>query len=504
MDRQGGSRTAPTIGCPTRHNGKGERSHPQPMTTTSANTWSKALSQPAREFMPTPLPAISGAIPEGLRGTLYRNGPARLERGGMRVGHWFDGDGAILAVHFNDSGATGVYRYVKTAGYLEEQKAGKLLYGNYGMRAPGAFWNQWRRAVKNSANTSVLALPDKLLALWEGGKPHALDPQNLETWGTDDLMGLKQNFSYSAHPQQDPDTGNIYNFGLIPGATTKLTLYQSDRTGRMIRTNQFPLEGLPLVHSFVMAGRYLVFFVPPVLANTLPVLLGMRSYSNSMEWKPERGTQILVFDRETLSLISQSQADPWYQWHFANGYEDEDGTVVIDFARYEDFVTNQRLKEVATGQTQTVAVSKLWRSRLDPKTGKIVDLHLRLDRDCEFPTVAPHLTGRQSPDIYLSLHRRDADIKRELYGAIARYHVPSDTLIEADFGENRYPTEPIYAPDAIEAERGWVLTVVYDGNTDKSEVWIFDRDRLDAEPTCRLELPSVVPIGFHGTWKSSQ
>jgi len=39
-------------------------------------------------------------IPEGLRGSLYRNGPARLERGGVRVGHWFDGDGAILAVHF--------------------------------------------------------------------------------------------------------------------------------------------------------------------------------------------------------------------------------------------------------------------------------------------------------------------------------------------------------------------------------------------------------------------
>jgi len=53
-----------------------------------------------------------------------------VERGGVRVGHWFDGDGTILAVNFTDAGATGVYRYVQTDGY-KEAAAGQLLYGNY-------------------------------------------------------------------------------------------------------------------------------------------------------------------------------------------------------------------------------------------------------------------------------------------------------------------------------------------------------------------------------------
>lgn len=56
----------------------------------------------------------------GKRGTLYRNGSARLERGGIRMGHWFDGDGAILAVNFTLAGATAVYRYVQTTGYKED------------------------------------------------------------------------------------------------------------------------------------------------------------------------------------------------------------------------------------------------------------------------------------------------------------------------------------------------------------------------------------------------
>jgi carotenoid cleavage dioxygenase-like enzyme len=93
------------------------------------------------------------------------------------------------------------------------------------------------------------------------------------------------------------------------------------------------------------------------------------------------------------------------------------------------------------------------------------------------------------------------DISQEMFGAIARFDQQNETLTVADLGENRYPMEPIYAPNPENPTQGWIVTVVYDGNMDKSEVWIFDSDRLDESPVCRLGLPSVVPIGFHGTWK---
>lgn len=50
-------------------------------------SWSKAFEQPAVEFDPVTLPVISGELPRGLRDSLYRNGPARLERNGVKVGH---------------------------------------------------------------------------------------------------------------------------------------------------------------------------------------------------------------------------------------------------------------------------------------------------------------------------------------------------------------------------------------------------------------------------------
>lgn len=52
--------------------------------------------------------------------------------------------------------------------------------------------------MKNPANTSVMALPDKLLAMWEGGPPHALDLQTLDTFGLGTLGKLKAHSAYSA------------------------------------------------------------------------------------------------------------------------------------------------------------------------------------------------------------------------------------------------------------------------------------------------------------------
>jgi carotenoid cleavage dioxygenase-like enzyme len=461
---------------------------------STKKSWANAIAQPATEFPSTQLPILAGKIPDGLRGTLYRNGPARLERSGLRMGHWFDGDGAILAVDFTDAGVTALYRYVQTVGYQAETAAGKLLYGNYGMTAPGPIWNQWLKPVKNAANTSVLALPDKLLALWEGGKPHALDLQTLETWGEDDLGGLTKGLSYSAHCKQDAHTGEIFNFGVSPGKNATLNVYKSNSTGKIIQKAAYQLDGVPLLHDFVLAGQYLVFFISPVRLNLPSILLGTSSYSDSLQWRPQLGTQVLVIERETLTLVNRGETEAWFQWHFANGYIDDSGAVIVDIARYEDFTTNQYLKEVATGKTHTAAKSSLSRVHLNPQTGKVTAIEQLSDRHCEFPCVPQLNVGQASRYTYMSGFRPGTDISQEILNAIARFDHKTHTLTTADLGENRYPSEPIPVQD-------WVITVVYDGNSHSSEVWVFESDRLDQEPVCKLQLPSVIPPSFHGTWK---
>jgi carotenoid cleavage dioxygenase-like enzyme len=458
--------------------------------------WSTGVTRVGQEFESTALDVLSGQVPDTLQGTLYRNGPARLQRGDRHVGHWFDGDGAILAVEFNQGQARGQYRFVQTAGYQAEAEAGTLLYGGYGTQASGSLLSRWRKPPKNAANTSVLALDDRLLALWEGGKPHVLDLDTLDTLGLEDIDVP----TYSAHPKWDHHSGEIFNFGIDYGRQNALNLFVCDSQGTLKRQGQHPLEQISLIHDFVLAGDYLVFFLPPLEIPLLRILFGLTTINDGCRWVPRRGTQILIFDRHSLTLVSRREADPWFQWHYGNGYVNEAGHIVVDVARYPDFTTNQRLAEIASGHTNTAAEAYLDRLILDPQTANILASECLCDRSCEFPTVAPNQVGHNASAFYLSLHRPNVNTAQDLYGAIGRYDVEQGTLESFDFGDSRYPTEPIYTPNGEGG--GWLLTVVYDGNGDRSEVWIFNAAHLD-EPVCRLGLPEVIPLGFHGTFSNT-
>jgi all-trans-8'-apo-beta-carotenal 15,15'-oxygenase len=465
-------------------------------TSKTTSDWGRAFAQDIQEFSLTPL-IVAGQMPAGLRGSLYRNGPTMFERKGERIAHWFDGDGAVLGVHFDGQTAHGAYRRVQTAGFLAEEAADQFQWSGYGRRS-ASLWN--RSPLKNAANTSVLALEDRLLALWEGGFPHALDLETLDTKGLDSLQFLEPSQSFSAHPKVDPRSGEIYNFGVSFGRKTVLNLYRCDRRGNLLSQSKVPLQGATLIHDFILAGPYLVFCIAPVYLDVLPLMLCWKSYSEALRWRPERGTQILVVDRETLQPLAQSEAEPWFQWHFGNGFVNTDGSIVIDVARYDDFQTNQFLQEVPSGHPKTAALSTLWRLRINPQTA-VVETAEQLDgRSCEFPSVSPARVGQPSRYTYLNA-RSDQRPLTDLHDAIAYFDHEQEHLKLSVLGEHLYPSEPIFAPDLAQADQGWILTVVYDAQRHGSELWIYDQTL--SEPLCRVSLPSAVALGFHGTWHPS-
>ena len=217
-------------------------------------------------------------------------------------------------------------------------------------------------------------------------------------------------------------------------------------------------------------------------------------------------TQIWICDRHNLELIAQSETEPWYQWHFSNGCLDETGNLVIEFVRYKDFATNQYLREVATGKTTTPAEGQLWQIVLDPKTAQILDSFPLLERHCAFPLPNPQFVGKSWRYTYLSTHRNEVinsgKMTEEVLTAIARYDRQTSTISITDMGADIYPCEPIYVSNNDNPGTGWLLTVVYNGNQDRSEVRIYQSDRLEDEPLCCLALTEVIPHGFHGTWSS--
>ena len=182
----------------------------QQLETTSKSyslkDWQQGYESQPQEFE-YGIDDIEGEIPLDLSGTLYRNGPGLLDVHGTPLQHPFDGDGMICAFTFENGRCFFRNSFVKTKEYLEEQKAGKMLYrGVFGSQKPsGWLANLFDIRVKNIANTNVIYWGNKLLALWEAAHPYRLNPENLETIGLDDLDGILKNGDvFSAHPRIDP------------------------------------------------------------------------------------------------------------------------------------------------------------------------------------------------------------------------------------------------------------------------------------------------------------
>jgi carotenoid cleavage dioxygenase-like enzyme len=465
----------------------------------SVPVWYRPMVAPAAEFERAPLRVVEGEMPQGLRGSLYRNGPARLERGGERYGHWFDGDGAVLAVHFGGGGAEAVYRFVRGAEFLAEEAADRILYRGYGTRAPHNMWANVVVPAKNAANTSVRAVPGKLLALWEGGLPTAVQPLDLDTMGTDRLVMLEGDDRFSAHPKVDAANGDIYNFGMRMGPVTKLDLYRAGPSGNIKRRGQVALVEPSYVHDFTLAGPYMVFLAPPVRIRPMKMLAGMATLAESLYWAGEQPTHVVVVDRTSLEVVARGELPSFYQWHFGNGCVDASGEIVLDVVRYPDFDSNVFLGEMASGEIATRADGYLWKMRLGVASGtaRVASFEPVMDRVCEFPVMEPDSTGRSWRYTYLALVRPGGAAHLDWFSSIGRFDHEMGRLEEAAMPAGHWVSEPIPTPS------GHVLTVVYRAEDECSEVWIFGAGALEAGPVCRLRLPSVIPPGFHGTWSEA-
>ncbi|MEL7181980.1 MAG: carotenoid oxygenase family protein, partial [Pseudomonadota bacterium] len=179
---------------------------------------------------------------------------------------------------------------------------------------------------------------------------------------------------------RDPISKEIYSIGVTPMG--KMSIYRCDANCNLIKQRQLSLNGVLLVHSCAIAGPYLVFLISPVTVDTPSILLNKKAFADAAQWAGNRGTRILTVDRETLDTVSDSTTDAWFQWHYGNGCVEKDGSVKLNFAKFDDFMhINEVLREVPTGRVKTKAYGRLCQLRLNPKTGQILSHNCVLDRD---------------------------------------------------------------------------------------------------------------------------
>jgi len=125
---------------------------------------------------------IDGRLPDALRGTFYRIGPSTLDAAGEPNGHWFDGDGMICAFALGDGRALFRNRYVATPWYQGRtaRRAAPLLEFSRRLHRPSAAICSGPRI---PPTPTWCRMPAGLLALYEAGRPFAVDAATLATLG---------------------------------------------------------------------------------------------------------------------------------------------------------------------------------------------------------------------------------------------------------------------------------------------------------------------------------
>jgi all-trans-8'-apo-beta-carotenal 15,15'-oxygenase len=440
---------------------------------------------------------IDGQVPTGLRGTLYRNGSGRNDLGGQWFPHWFDGDGMISAIRFDDSGIHYRNRYVATENYRDETRAGRIVNRGFGKQRPGGMLANALRQPANVSNTSVVVRDGRLLSLWEGGPPFALDPVTLDTRGIETFGGVVK--AFSAHPKVDPETGELFNFGIDYGASTTLTPYRLDKVG----LTRLPAVKLPypvMNHDFVLTPGYLAFCIGPILVSPLKFILGFSSFDGALTWDGTRPTLILLIPRDGRGKPRFIETDAFFQFHFANGFE-EDGALVLDLARYPDYETvGQALRDYYRSAWPSRGMAALTRMRIDLATGKVERRIYDSGTDNEFPCINPAYSGRRQRYAYIACN--PAGHAAGLQQQLAKVDLESGAVTRHDFRPGGYPGEPLFIATRVGGaeDDGVVVTLVFDARRQVTDIVGLDARDLAARPLFVAPLKHHVPFSLHGTF----
>ena len=475
--------------------------------------WASAFRNVGVELDGVELTAARGSIPPQLSGTLYRNGPGRLERGGQWVHHPFDGDGMITALRFAGGKATLRNRFVRTEGWLAEEQAGRFVYrGVFGTQKPGGVTaNAFDLRLKNIANTHVVRLGDQLLALWEAAEPHALDPDTLETRGLSRLGGLlKKGEAFSAHPRFEPGhQGNaprMVTFGVKAGPSSTVRLMEFDTdSGRLIAERRDSFKGFAFLHDFAITPNWAVFLQNAVAFNPLPYVMGQKGAAQCLASKPGEAGQFWLIPRPGRQGAAgrpiQVPAPEGFVFHHLNAFEDEaSGELVVDSIFYDDFPSIGPETDFREIDFDTIPAGRLQRCRINPATGA-VSTELLEQRCCEFAMVNPDRQGLPARYAWMAVAGRERG--NDPLQAIEKLDLVGGQRHVWSAAPRGFVSEPIMVPksDAAAEDDGWVLVPVWNGTRCASDLVILNASDLSEQAV--VELPLAIPYGLHGSWAAS-
>lgn len=269
--------------------------------------------------------------------------------------HWFDGDGMIHTVFFNNSVITYVNRWVQTKRFHAEEKWGKKMYLYFGeLRGihgilqilKWSFVQLWSLVpgAKGTANTAFLEWNQEKYALHEGDFPYriVLDAETPDIITKEQLM-LPHVKSVTAHPKKDIPRKRLYMYGYNNHDFSQGTFYHNVLDGQMnlLHQSNISLINNGMIHDVAQTRNHLIIPDMPlkydfnnIMDNRLPLSFDkangitrfgvLHKDSGATEWYDLPNENIFIFHFTEYAVETPS--------HFIVF------ACVMDFLDMDDFV----------------------------------------------------------------------------------------------------------------------------------------------------------------------
>lgn len=434
---------------------------------------------------------VDGKIPEWLQGEFVRNGPGVIQGKNDSVKSWFDGLAKLHAFSIKPEAVTYTCKFLKSEAYQKFQTTGDLDFAGFAQQPTVSSFSyfDFLFGIKNkeitNANVNVSKINNRLVALTEIPLPVEFD-KCLNTIGPFDYGdNLPKNFSFeSAHILQDPNTKSMWNYliniGLFDTAYQIYAIPPQSNTRQLVAS--IPVSAISYMHSFSLAGRYVVLVDYPLRAkNPKDIVNG---FIEAFSWFKNEPTIVYVADRDS-GKVWTFFTESFFSYHHVNGFEKE-GKVYVDLIAYPTADIIYRVNSYPFIKNPD---NKLLRLEMDLACNSLT-VHQQSQEHFEFPRLNESLIGKEYQYFYAVHIQSQGD-------GIIKYN-NGDSKNMYWFQKGSYANEPVFVPhpQAQSEDDGVILSVVNDLEHKKSFLLILDAK--DLKELAKVDVPQFIPFGFHG------
>jgi carotenoid cleavage dioxygenase-like enzyme len=414
---------------------------------------------------------VTGSLPAELDGRYVRNGSNPFTGTSE---HAFFGDGMVHGVRLSDGRAEWYRnRYVQTP---------FIANPDLNILDPAVAVDM----TASKANTHVIGHAGRILALEEAHLPYVLDGE-LGTVGPTDFGGALAS-QFTAHPRICPVTGELLAFG-YSAFEPYLRYYRISADGVMVQNEDITVGGPTMMHDFNITRNHIVFMDLPAVFDLEAAMRG----EMPIHWDENYPSRLGVLPRNgTDADVRWYDINPCYVFHAMNAYEDGE-KIVLDVAR---------LPHIWRDSMNDFPPEVLWRFTIDTVTGRVHEEQVD-DHPGGFPRVADSVVGLPHRYGYMMGLPEDPSYEAAArsMGTLVKYDRQTGERSEIVLGIGHVPGEPVFVPadGGVNEDDGYLMTFVYDADTDSSRYVVMDAATMDDTPIASIELPRI-PFGFHGSW----